>query len=228
MPSNFRTYLAEFLGTFLLVVGGVGAAVLAGHFIGLLGTSLAFGFTLMFLVYALGPISGCHVNPAVTLGLFLARKFPSSQVLPYIIAQLLGAILGATAIYLIASGKANFNLHDGFAANGFGANSPSGHNAIAAFIAETVLMALLIFVVLSTTRPNFSVGFEGLAIGIVVVVIHLVSIPVTNTSVNFARSLGTAIFAGGPFLAQLWLFGVAHVLAAFLAVGAHQVLTPRE
>lgn len=228
MSSNMIKYFAEFLGTLLLVVGGVGSAVLAGSSIGFIGVAFAFGFTLTLLAYCIGPISGCHVNPAVTLGLYFARKFPLSQVIPYILVQLIGAVAGAAIIYVIASGKTGFNVHEGFAANGFGEHSPGGYSALSAAITEILLTALLVFVVLNTTRSQFPSGCNAFAVGITLVVIHLVSIPVTNTSVNFARSLGSAVFIGGPFLTQLWLFAVAHVIAALVAALIYQGLYPTE
>ncbi len=230
MGSNLTKYFAEFLGTLLLVVVGVGfgAAVLAGKSIGFLGVAFAFGLTLMLLAYCIGPVSGCHINPAVTLGLCFARKFPISQVIPYIVVQLVGAIAGAAVVWFIASGKAGFNVHEGFAANGFGDHSPSGYTALAVAVTEIIMTALLIFVVLCTTRVKFPAGCREFAIGITLIAIHLVSIPVTNTSVNFARTLATAVFVGDGFLNQLWLFAVSHVIAAVLAVIVYQGLYPTK
>ncbi|RZI46687.1 aquaporin [Candidatus Finniella inopinata] len=217
-------YFAEFIGTLLLVVMGVGAAVLAGSSIGFLGVSLAFGLTLMLLAYTIGPVSGCHINPAVTLALCFAGKFQARHVIPYIIMQVAGALVGAAIVYVIASGKAGFDVHAGFASNGFGAHSPMGYTCMAAAIIEVVTTAVLVFAVLCTTRNNFPAGFGGLLVGITLVAIHLVSIPVTNTSANFARSFATAVFAGRIFLDQLWLFGAAHIIASIAAVTVFRIL----
>jgi aquaporin Z len=214
-------YLAELIGTCILVLIGCGTAVLAGGDVGFVGVSLAFGSALLVLVYCLGPISGCHLNPAVTLCLALTRKFPAGNVLGYIASQCLGAILGGFIIYMIATGKAGFDVQQGFALNGFGEYSPKGYTMMACLITEVVMTALLLFVILSTTHASFSTGFAGIAIGFTLTAIHLMSIPVTNTSVNFARSLGVAIFHGGWALEQLWLFAVAQVIAVFLAMGMH-------
>ena len=195
--------------------------MLAGGDIGFVGVAFAFGSALLVLAYCLGPISGCHLNPAVTLCLALTRKFPSANVVGYIASQCLGAILGGFIIYMIATGKAGFDVHQGFALNGFGEYSPRGYSMMACLITEVVMTALLLFVVLSTTHASFPAQFTGIAVGFALTAIHLVSIPVTNTSVNFARSLGVALFHGGWALEQLWLFAVAQVIAVFLAMGMH-------
>ncbi len=212
---------AEFIGTFWLVLGGCGSAVLAAAFpnvgIGLLGVSLAFGLTVLTMAYAIGHISGCHLNPAVTIGLFTGKRIPASDVLPYVVVQVLGAILGASVLYLIASGKPGFNLSSGFAANGYGANSPGGYSLTAALTAETVLTFMFLTVILGSTDKRAPKGFAPLAIGFCLTLIHLISIPVTNTSVNPARSTGPAIFVGGWAIRQLWLFWLAPILGAAVA-----------
>jgi aquaporin Z len=212
---------AEFLGTFWLVLGGCGSAVLAAAFpsvgIGLLGVSLAFGLTVLTGAYALGPVSGGHFNPAVSVGLWAGGRFPASQLVPYVIAQVLGAIAGAAVLYLIASGKADFSLAGGFASNGFGEHSPGGYSLIAALVSEVVMTFMFLIVILGATHARAPIGFAGLTIGFALTLIHLISIPVTNTSVNPARSTGPAIFVGGWALAQLWLFWLAPLLGA--AVG---------
>ena len=212
---------AEFLGTFWLVLGGCGSAVLAAAFpalgIGFLGVSLAFGLTVLTGVYALGPISGGHFNPAVSVGLWAAGRFPTEQVLPYIVAQVVGAIVGAGVLYLIASGKADFSLAGGFASNGYAEHSPGKYSMMAGVISELVMTFMFLIVILGTTHQRAPVGFAGLAIGFALTLIHLISIPVTNTSVNPARSTGPAIFVGGWALQQLWLFWIAPVIGAAIA-----------
>ena len=212
---------AEFLGTFWLVLGGCGSAVLAAAFpalgIGFLGVSLAFGLTVLTGVYALGPISGGHFNPAVSVGLWAAGRFPAEQVLPYIVAQVVGAIVGAGVLYLIASGKADFSLAGGFASNGYAEHSPGKYSMMAGVISELVMTFMFLIVILGTTHQRAPVGFAGLAIGFALTLIHLISIPVTNTSVNPARSTGPAIFVGGWALQQLWLFWIAPVIGAAIA-----------
>ena len=212
---------AEFLGTFWLVLGGCGSAVLAAAFpalgIGFLGVSLAFGLTVLTGVYALGPISGGHFNPAVSVGLWAAGRFPAEQVLPYIVAQVVGAIVGAGVLYLIASGKADFSLAGGFASNGYAEHSPGKYSMMAGVISELVMTFMFLIVILGTTHQRAPVGFAGLAIGFALALIHLISIPVTNTSVNPARSTGPAIFVGGWALQQLWLFWIAPVIGAAIA-----------
>lgn len=219
--NPFTRYLAEFIGTCLLVLMGCGCAVFAGLDVGFVGVSLSFGIALLFLAYCFGPISGCHLNPAVTLCLAFSKKISFSDIPGYIIAQCLGAILGGFVIYLIASGKAGFDIQHGFALNGFAEHSPKGYSMVSCLLTETVMTAVLLFVILSTTHKSFPSHFTGITVGLTLTAIHLVSIPVTNTSVNIARSLGTAFFHGGWALEQLWLFAVAHILAIVLAIIVH-------
>jgi aquaporin Z len=212
---------AEFIGTLWLVLGGCGSAVLAAAFpnvgIGLLGVSLAFGLTVVTGAYALGPISGGHFNPAVSVGLWAGGRFPGSQLIPYVVAQVAGAIVGAGILYLIASGKSGFTLEAGFASNGYGEHSPGQYSMHAGLISEVVMTFMFLIVILGATHKRAPVGFAGLAIGLALTLIHLISIPVTNTSVNPARSTGPAIFVGGWALGQLWLFWVAPLVGAALA-----------
>ncbi|OHB67914.1 MAG: aquaporin Z [Planctomycetes bacterium RBG_13_62_9] len=219
--SLTKRSFAELVGTFWLVFGGCGSAVLAAGFpdigIGLLGVSLAFGLTVLTMAYAIGHISGCHLNPAVSLGLWAGKRFPASELLHYIGAQLAGGIIAAGVLYLIASGKAGFSLSDGFAANGYGVHSPGGYSWNAAFIAEFLLTFMFLLVILGATDKRAPQGFAPIAIGLCLTLIHLISIPVTNTSVNPARSTGPAIFVGGWALGQLWLFWVAPILGAVAA-----------
>jgi aquaporin Z len=204
---------AELIGTFWLVLGGCGSAVLAARFpeigIGLVGVSLAFGLTVLTMAYALGHISGGHFNPAVTVGLYLGRRMPAGDVVPYIVAQIVGAVAAAAVLYAIASGKPGFDLAGGFATNGYAEHSPGGYSLPACAICEVVMTAGFIFVIMGVTDPRAPAGFAPLAIGLALTLIHLISIPVTNTSVNPARSTGPALFAGGWALAQLWLFWAA-------------------
>jgi aquaporin Z len=212
---------AEFLGTFWLVFGGCGSAVLAAAFpgvgIGLLGVSLAFGLTLLTMAYAIGHISGCHLNPAVTLGLWAGRRFPAKDVPYYLIAQVLGGIVGAAVLWLIASGKAGFKLSGGLAANGYGAHSPGHYTLLACLVAELVLSFGFLIVILGATDRRAPQGLAPVAIGLALTLIHLISIPVTNTSVNPARSTGPAVFVGGWALEQLWLFWFAPIAGAVIA-----------
>jgi aquaporin Z len=212
---------AEFIGTFWLVLGGCGSAVLAAAFpdvgIGLLGVSLAFGLTVLSGAYAFGPISGGHFNPAVSVGLWVGGRFPAALLLPYVGAQVLGGVAGAGVLYLIASGNAEFSLAGGFASNGYGTHSPGGYSLSAALICEVVMTFMFLMVILGTTHDRAPVGFAGVAIGLALTLIHLISIPVTNTSVNPARSTATALFVGGWALQQLWLFWVAPIVGAALA-----------
>jgi aquaporin Z len=212
---------AEFLGTFWLVLGGCGSAVLAAAFpdvgIGLLGVSLAFGLTVLSGAYALGPISGGHFNPAVSVGLWAGGRFPSALLLPYTVAQVLGGVAGAGVLYLIASGRADFSLAGGFASNGYGAHSPGAYSLAAGLVCEVVMTFMFLVVILGTTHKRAPVGFAGLAIGLALTLIHLISIPVTNTSVNPARSTATAVFVGGWAIQQLWLFWLAPVIGAAIA-----------
>jgi len=214
-----KKYLAEAIGTFVLVFGGCGSATLAGGHIGILGISLAFGLTLLTMAYAIGPISGCHINPAVTIGLFFSKKIDAKDVPGYIIAQILGGILAAGVLLVILKGGPGG--YDpavaGFAANGYGDHSPGNYGMGSAFIVETVLTFFLVFTVLGTTDVKAPVGFAGIPIGLVLVLIHLIGIPVTNLSVNPARSISQAVFVGGWALSQLWLFIIAPILGAIIA-----------
>ena len=223
---------AEFLGTMWLVLGGCGSAVLAAAFpgvgIGLLGVALAFGLTVLTMAFAIGHISGCHLNPAVTVGLVVGGRFPQKELVPYVIAQVLGAIVGAVILYLIASGKAGFDAAAGFAANGYGDHSPGKYSLVAGFISEVVMTFMFLVIILGATDPRAPAGFAPIAIGLGLTLIHLISIPVTNTSVNPARSTGPALFAGGWALAQLWLFWVAPVIGAGLAGYAYKWLAAKE
>ena len=216
-----KKFGAEFIGTFWLVFGGCGSAVLAAAFpglgIGLLGVALAFGLTVVTMAYAIGHISGCHLNPAVSIGLWAGRRFSGKDLLPYIIAQVLGAILAAAVLYVIASGKAGFDVSGGFAANGYAEHSPGGYSLASALVAEIVLTFMFLFIILGATDERAPKGFAPLAIGLALTLIHLISIPVTNTSVNPARSTGPALFAGGWALKQLWLFWVAPIVGGLLA-----------
>ena len=219
---------AEFFGTFWLVFGGCGSAVLAAAFpavgIGLLGVSLAFGLTVLTMAYAVGHISGGHFNPAVTVGLFTARRIPASDVLPYIVAQVIGAIVAAAVLYLIASGKVGFDASAGFASNGFGEHSPGKYSLIASAVMEVVMTFFFLLIILGSTDPRAPQSMAPIAIGLALTLIHLVSIPVTNTSVNPARSTGPALFVGGWAVSQLWLFWLAPVLGAVLAGLVHRLL----
>jgi aquaporin Z len=223
-----RRSIAEFIGTFWLVFGGCGSAVLAAAFpgvgIGLHGVALAFGLTVLTMAYAIGHISGCHLNPAVSIGLTTARRFPASDLPAYIIAQLLGGIAGASVLYLIASGKPGFDLASGLASNGYGQHSPGGYSLVAGLIAETVLTFFFLTIILGATDKRAPQGFAPLAIGLGLTLIHLIGIPVTNVSVNPARSTGPALLVGGWALQQLWLFWVAPILGAVLAAIAYLAL----
>ncbi|NOK05421.1 MULTISPECIES: aquaporin Z [Myxococcus] len=221
-----RKYVAEFIGTFVLVLGGVGAAVLAGDHIGFQGVALAFGLSLLAMVYVIGPISGCHVNPAVTLGLLLSGKMEGKDAVGYVVAQCVGAILGAGVVLLIAKGMPGgySAVTEGLATNGYGAASPDGFSMGAAFLTEVALTFLLVLTVLGSTDARAPVGFAGLAIGLVLALIHLVGIPVTNTSVNPARSLGPAVFAGSVPMGQLWLFIVAPLLGGATAAAVYRTV----
>lgn len=226
MPITKRC-LAEFIGTFWLVFGGCGSAILAAAFpvndianplgIGLVGVSLAFGLTVLTMAFAIGHISGCHLNPAVSFGLWACKRFPGSELLPYIVAQVLGAIVGSAILYVIASGSPDFSLTGGFAANGFGEHSPGGYSMMAAFVAEFVLTFMFLMVILGATDRRAPQGLAPVAIGLALTLIHLISIPVTNTSVNPARSTAPALFVGGWAVSQLWLFWLAPIFGAILA-----------
>ena len=221
-------YFAEVFGTFWLVLGGCGSAVLAASFpdvgIGLLGVSLAFGLTVLTMAYAIGPISGCHLNPAVSVGLWAGGRFPANQLLPYIASQLLGAIVAGGVLYLIASGKVGFDLANGFASNGYGEHSPGGYSLQAALVTEVVMTMMFLLVILGATDKRAPSGMAPLAIGLCLTLIHLISIPVTNTSVNPARSTGVALFVGDWATAQLWLFWVAPMAGAILGALVYRVI----
>jgi aquaporin Z len=227
--GSMRKYVAELIGTFVLVFCGIGSAVLAGEKIGYLGISLAFGLGLLTMVYTIGPVSGCHINPAVTLGAWLTKKISGREATAYVIAQVVGGICGAVLVLLIANGAATgYDLSTaGLAANGYGAHSPGQYSMGAAFVAETVLTMFLVLTVLGSTDARAPVGFAGLAIGLVLTLTNIVGIPVTNASINPARSIGPAVLAGGWAMQQLWLFIVAPLLGAVAAAGVHRgIWTP--
>jgi aquaporin Z len=230
MTLNVRL-VAESIGTFWLVLGGCGSAVLAAAFpgvgIGLLGVSLAFGLTVLTMAYAIGHISGCHLNPAVTLGLCVSGRFKAAEVVPYWIAQVLGAIAAAALLYLIASGKAGFDLSGGLASNGYGDHSPGRYSLTAGFVTELTMTFMFLMIILGATDRRAPQGFAPIAIGLALTLIHLISIPVTNTSVNPARSTGPALIVGGWALQQLWLFWVAPLIGAGLAGVVYRWATPR-
>jgi aquaporin Z len=227
-----RRYLAECIGTFWLTFGGCGAAVLAAGFpqvgIGLLGVSLAFGLTVVTMAYSIGHVSGCHLNPAVTIGLTAGGRFPLSSVPGYVIAQVIGAVIAAGVLYVIASGAPGFDVAKGFASNGYGAHSPGGYSLLAAVVIEIVMSAIFLFVIMGATHGKAPVGFAPLAIGLALTLIHLVSIPVTNTSVNPARSLGPALFVGGWAIQQLWLFWVAPIVGGIIGAVGYRLISPDE
>ena len=216
-----KKMFAELIGTFWLVLGGCGSAVIAAAFpnvgIGLLGVSFAFGLTLLTMAFAIGPISGCHINPAVSFGLWAGGRFKGSELIPYIVAQVVGAVAAAALLYVIASGKSGFDLSGGLASNGYGEHSPGGYTLQAALITEVVMTFMFLIIILGSTDPRAPAGFAGIPIGLGLTLIHLISIPVTNTSVNPARSTATALFVGGWALQQLWLFWVAPVVGAAIA-----------
>jgi aquaporin Z len=223
-----KKYVAEGFGTFWLVLGGCGSAVLAAAFpdvgIGLLGVSLAFGLTVLTMAYAIGHISGCHLNPAVSVGLWAGGRFPANQLLPYIVAQVIGGLVAGGVLFLIASGKAGFDVSAGFASNGFGEHSPGGYSLVAALVTEVVMTMMFLLVILGATDKRAPAGMAPIAIGLCLTLIHLISIPVTNTSVNPARSTGVAVFVGGWALAQLWLFWVAPIVGAVLGAGVYRYI----
>jgi len=227
MPIGKRA-AAEFFGTFWLVFGGCGSALIAAHFpgvgIGFAGVALAFGLTVLTMVYAVGHISGGHFNPAVSVGLVAGKRFSASDLPAYVIAQVLGAIAAAGVLFVIASGAAGFDVHAGFASNGYGTHSPGGYSLLAGFVAEVVLTAFFIMVIMGATDERAPKGFAGIAIGLCLTLIHLVCIPITNTSVNPARSTGPAIFAGGWALGQLWMFWVAPLIGGALGGGIYRAL----
>jgi len=223
-----KQYGAEFLGTFWLVLGGCGSAVLAAAFpnvgIGLLGVSFAFGLTVLTMAYAIGHISGCHLNPAVSIGLWAGGRFPASSLVPYIVAQVLGAIVAGAVLYVIASGAAGFDVTKGFASNGYGEHSPGGYSLLAALVSEVVMTMFFLLVILGSTDKRAPAGLAPIAIGLALTLIHLISIPVTNTSVNPARSTGVAFFVGDWAVAQLWLFWVAPIAGALLGSAAYRLI----
>lgn len=227
-----KQYSAEFLGTFWLVLGGCGSAVLAAAFpnvgIGLLGVSLAFGLTVLTMAFAIGHISGCHLNPAVSIGLWAGGRFPANQLAPYIVAQVLGAIAAGGVLYVIASGAAGFDVAQGFASNGYGAHSPGGYSLLAALVCEVVMTLFFLLVILGATDKRAPAGFAPIAIGLALTLIHLISIPVTNTSVNPARSTGVALFVGDWAVSQLWLFWVAPIAGALLGALAYRFIAAEE
>lgn len=226
-----KKLVAEFIGTLWLVLGGCGSAVLAAGYpelgIGFAGVALAFGLTVLTMVYAIGHISGCHLNPAVTIGLWMGGRFDKKEILPYIIAQVLGGIAGAGILFLIASGKPGFEL-GGFASNGYGEHSPGGYGLVAALVCEVVMTFMFLIIILGATHGNAPKGFAGIAIGLGLTLIHLISIPVTNTSVNPARSTSQALFAGDWALGQLWLFWVAPIVGALIAGVVYKYLAPNK
>ena len=226
--SLSKKAIAEFLGTFWLVFGGCGSAVLAAAFpalgIGFLGVALAFGLTVLTMAYAIGHISGCHLNPAISVGLVVGKRFPASDLPAYVVAQVAGAIAAAGVLYLIASGKAGFDLGGGFASNGYGAHSPGGYSLWACLVAEVVLTLFFLLVIMGATDRRAPAGFAPIAIGLCLTLIHLIGIPVTNLSVNPARSTGPAIFVGGWALGQLWLFWVAPIIGGALGGGIYRAM----
>ncbi len=223
-----KKYAAEFIGTFWLVLGGCGSAVLAAAFpdvgIGLLGVSLAFGLTVLTMAYAIGHISGCHLNPAVSLGLWAGGRFEANQLLPYIVAQVAGAIAAGGILYVIATGQAGFDVSAGFASNGFGEHSPGGYTLTAALVTEVVMTAVFIFVIMGATDARAPAGFAPIAIGLALTLIHLISIPVTNTSVNPARSTGVALFVGDWAVQQLWVFWVAPLVGGVIGAWVYKAV----
>lgn len=227
-----KAYVAESFGTFWLVLGGCGAAVLAAGVpevgIGWLGVSLAFGLTVLTMAFAIGHISGCHLNPAVSIGLWAGGRFPLNQLAPYIVAQVVGAIVAGGVLYLIASGKAGFDLAGGFASNGYGDHSPGGYSLMAALVTEIVMTMMFLLVILGATDKRAPAGLAPIAIGLCLTLIHLVSIPVTNTSVNPARSTGVALFVGDWAVAQLWLFWVAPIVGALIGAAIYRFIGSTE
>ena len=223
---------AEFLGTFWLVLGGCGSAVLAAAFpdvgIGLHGVSLAFGLTVLTMAFAIGHISGCHLNPAVSVGLWAGGRFPASKLLSYIVAQVLGAVAAGGVLYVIASGASGFDVSQGFASNGYGEHSPGGYSLMAALVTEVVMTMFFLLVILGATDKRAPAGFAPIAIGLALTLIHLISIPVTNTSVNPARSTGVAVFVGGWAVGQLWLFWLAPIVGAWLGAAAYRFIASEE
>ncbi len=227
-----KKYGAEFFGTFWLVLGGCGSAVIAAAFpqvgIGLLGVSLAFGLTVLTMAFAIGHISGCHLNPAVSIGLWAGGRFPGKDLVPYIVSQVLGGIAAGGVLYLIASGKAGFDLAGGFASNGFGEHSPGGYSLVSALVTEVVMTMMFLLVILGSTDKRVPQGLAPVAIGLCLTLIHLISIPVTNTSVNPARSTGVALFVGDWAVSQLWLFWLAPIAGAILGAVVYRLIGSEE
>lgn len=225
---GMKKYVAEFIGTFWLVLGGCGSAVLAAAFpelgIGFVGVAFAFGLTVLTMAYAIGHISGCHLNPAVSIGLWAGGRFPAKELAPYIIAQVIGATAAAGVLYLVATGKAGFDLSGGFASNGYGIHSPGGYSMFAALVCEVVMTMMFLLVIMGATDKRVPPGFAPLAIGLCLTLIHLISIPVTNTSVNPARSTGVAIFAGGWAIGQLWLFWLGPIVGGILGAWLYRFI----
>ncbi|UIP29029.1 aquaporin Z [Photobacterium sp. TLY01] len=221
-------YLAEFIGTFWLVLGGCGSAVLAAAFpelgIGLMGVALAFGLTVLTMAFAIGHISGCHLNPAVSVGLWVGGRFPASDLLPYVVAQVLGGIVAGGVLYVIASGQPGFDLSAGFASNGYGEHSPGQYSLLAALVCEVVMTMMFLIVIMGATDSRAPAGFAPIAIGLCLTLIHLISIPVTNTSVNPARSSGVAVYVGDWAMAQLWLFWLAPIVGAVIGATIYKVI----
>lgn len=238
--ATMKKYIAEFIGTFWLVLGGCGSAVLSAKFlamedatplnlgIGLVGVSLAFGLTVLTMAFAIGHVSGCHLNPAVSIGLCVGGRFDSKELAPYIISQVAGAIVAGGVLYLIACGQPGFSLAGGFASNGYGEHSPGGYSMVAALVTEVVMTMMFLFIILGATAKRAPQGFAPVAIGLGLTLIHLISIPVTNTSVNPARSTGVAVFTGGWALAQLWLFWVAPIAGAVIGAIIYRVVKNDE
>ncbi len=226
--SLSKRAVAEFFGTFWLVFGGCGAAVLAAAFpqlgIGFAGVALAFGLTVLTMAFAIGHISGCHLNPAVSAGLVVGKRFPASEFLPYVVAQVLGGMAGAGTLYVIASGKSGFDVSGGFASNGYGAHSPGGYPLLSCLVAEVVLTFFFLMIIMGSTDKRAPAGFAPIAIGLGLTLIHLIGIPVTNLSVNPARSTGPAVFVGGWALSQLWLFWLAPIVGGVLAGGFYRAV----
>jgi len=232
MPIGKRC-AAEFVGTFWLVLGGCGSAVISAAFpnvgIGLLGVAFAFGLTVLTMAYAIGHVSGCHLNPAITIGLVVGKRAPASDMVPYIISQVLGAIAAAAVLYFIASGQPGFDIvKSGLAANGYGDHSPGKYSMVAGFVTEVVMTAMFLFIIMGSTHGNAPAGFAPVAIGLGLTLIHLISIPVTNTSVNPARSTGPAIFVGGAALAELWLFWVAPIIGGVIGATVYNAICAKD
>jgi aquaporin Z len=227
-----RKYAAELVGTFWLVLGGCGSAVLAASFpdvgIGLLGVSLAFGLTVLTMAYAIGHISGCHLNPAVSIGLWAGGRFPANELMPYIVAQVVGAVLAGGVLFLIASGQADFDVAAGFASNGYGEYSPGGYSMTAALITEVVMTMMFLLIILGATDDRAPAGFAPIAIGLGLTLIHLISIPVTNTSVNPARSTGVGVFVGDWAVSQLWLFWLAPIVGAVIGAQIYRYIGGKQ